>query len=124
MLIEDNRFHDCRGCDFVHGRFGSDLTIRRNRFERSLPCGMGRYRCGHQDLVQLFAGRRLRVEGNRFGLYRNGGAQLYLTNTVDYATIVNNVFVGTDPRVPGYHARMGIVIGAQRSDACPTSSKS
>jgi hypothetical protein len=119
VTIEDSYFHDCRGCDFVNGRFGSDLTIRRNRFERTLPCSMGRYRCGHQDLVQLFAGRRLLVEGNRFGLYREGGAQLYLTNNVDHASVVNNVFVGTDPRVPGYHARMGIVIGARRSPRVP-----
>jgi hypothetical protein len=119
VLLEDNRFHDCRGCDFVNGRFGSNLTIRRNRFARTLPCAIGRYRCGHQDLVQVFAGRHLRVENNRFGLYRDGGAQLYLTNNVDYATIVNNVFVGTDPRVPGYHARMGIVIGAKRSKRVP-----
>jgi Right handed beta helix region len=120
VLIEDNWFHDCRGCDFVHGRFGSDLTIRRNRFERALPCrGMGTYRCGHQDLVQLFAGQRLRVERNRFGVYRAGGAQLYLTNSVDHATIVNNVFVGTDPRVPGYHARMGIIVGSAASKRLP-----
>ena len=58
VVIAHNRFHDCRGCDFVHGRFGSNLTIRRNRFDRSLPCGMDAYRCGHQDLVQLFAGNR------------------------------------------------------------------
>lgn len=119
VLLEENRFHDCYGCDFVHGRFGTDLTLRNNRFERALPCSFGRYRCGHQDLVQLFAGRRLRVEGNYFGVYREGGAQLYLTNNVDYATIVNNVFVGSDPRVPGYRARMGIVVGANRSRRLP-----
>jgi hypothetical protein len=119
VTLEDNRFHDCRGCDFVNGRFGSDLTIRGNTFDRSLPCSMNRYRCGHQDLVQLFGGRRLRVEGNRFGLYRDGGAQLYLTNAVDYALVVNNVFVGTDRRVPGYHARIGVVIGAKRSKRLP-----
>lgn len=119
VLIEDNRFHDCRGCDFVHGRFGSDLTIRRNRFDRALPCRMNAHRCGHQDLVQLFAGQRLRVERNRFGVYRGGGAQLYLTNAVDHATIVNNVFVGTDPRVPGYRARMGIIVGSAESKRLP-----
>ena len=82
--------------------------------------GWARYRCGHQDLVQLFAGRRLRVAGNRFGIDPGGGAQLYLTNSVDYATIVNNVFVvGTDPRVPGYRARMGIVLGSNRSRRLP-----
>ena len=119
VLIADSRFHDCYGCDFVHGRFGSDLTLRGNRFDRALPCSYGRYRCGHQDLVQLFAGRRLRVAGNRFGVYREGGAQLYLTNAVDNATIVNNVFVGSDPRVPGYRARMGIVLGSNASRRLP-----
>ncbi len=120
LVIEDSHFHDCRGCDFVHGRFGSDLTIRRNRFERTLPCrGMSKYRCGHQDLVQLFAGKRLTVERNRFGVYREGGAQLYLTNSVDNATVVNNVFVGTDRRVPGYHARMAIIVGSARSKRLP-----
>jgi Right handed beta helix region len=119
VRIEGNRFHDCFGCDFVHGRFGSDLTIRGNRFERALPCRMGRHRCGHNDLVQLFAGRRLRVARNHFGVYRMGGAQLYLTNNVDYATIVNNVFVGTDARVPGYQARIAIVIGSNESERMP-----
>jgi hypothetical protein len=37
VLIEDNRFHDCLGCDFIHGRFGTHVTIRHNRFDRSLP---------------------------------------------------------------------------------------
>lgn len=119
ILIEDNRFHDCRGCDFVHGRFGTHLTIRRNTFDRSLPCGMGAYRCGHQDLVQLFAGRHLRVAGNRFGVYKGGGAQLYLTNNVDYATVVNNFFAATDPRVPGYRVRMGVVVGSNASRRLP-----
>ena len=120
VVIEHNTFRDCHGCDFVHGRFGSWLTIRGNRFDRALPCHhLGRYRCGHNDLVQLFAGRWLRVERNRFGVYRAGGAQLYLTDDVDHATIVNNVFVGTDPRVPGYHARMAIVLGANESKRLP-----
>jgi hypothetical protein len=120
VIIEGNRFHDCHGCDFVHGRFGSWLTIRRNRFDRALPCHhMSRYRCGHNDLVQLFAGQWLRVEDNRFGVYRAGGAQLYLTDDVDHATIVNNLFVGTDPTLPGYRARVAIVIGANESKRLP-----
>jgi hypothetical protein len=123
-IIEDSVFHDCRGCDFVNGRFGTHLTIRRNRFDRALPCRkMGNYRCGHNDLVQLFAGRFLWVAGNHFGVYKAGGAQLYLTNNVDYATIVNNVFVGTDPLVPNYRARMGIVIGSNASTRLPQYAK-
>jgi len=120
VVIEHNRFHDCHGCDFIHGRFGSWLTLRENRFDRALPChGMGHYRCGHNDLVQLFAGQWLRVVRNHFGVYRSGGAQLYLTDDVDHARIVNNVFVGTDPKLPGYRARMAIVIGANESKRLP-----
>jgi len=120
VVIEGNHFHDCHGCDFVHGRFGSWLTIRRNRFDRALPCHhMSTHRCGHNDLVQLFAGRWLRVEENRFGVYRAGGAQLYLTDDVDHATVVNNLFVGTDPTLPGYRARVAIVIGANESKRLP-----
>jgi hypothetical protein len=122
VTVEDNWFHDCYGCDFIHGRFGSHLTLRRNRFERALPCSfrlLGRVRCGHQDLVQLFAGKWLRVERNHFGVYKFGGAQLYLTGPVDHVSIANNVFVGTDPRVPGYRSRTALVIGAKGSDRLP-----
>ena len=120
VVIESNSFHDCHGCDFVHGRFGSWLTIKENRFDRALPCHhITSYRCRHNDLVQLFAGRWLRVERNHFGVYRAGGAQLYLTDDVDHATVVNNVFVGTDPRLPGYRARVAIVLGAKGSKRLP-----
>jgi hypothetical protein len=122
VTIEDNWFHDCYGCDFIHGRFGSHLTIRRNRFERALPCGfrlLGRARCGHQDLIELFAGRWLRVERNHFGVYKYGGAQLYLTGPIEHVSIANNVFVGTDPRLPGYRSRMALIIGAKGSDRLP-----
>jgi hypothetical protein len=122
VTVEDNWFHDCYGCDFIHGRFGSHLTIRRNRFERALPCRfrlLGRVRCGHQDLVQLFAGKWLRVEGNHFGVYKFGGAQLYLTGPVEHVSIANNVFVGSDPRVPRYWSRTALVIGAKSSDRLP-----
>jgi hypothetical protein len=120
LTIEDSSFHDCHGCDFVNGRFGRGLTLRGNRFERALPChGLGRFRCGHQDLVQLFAGRGLVVEGNHFGLYRKGAAQLYLTNAVDNARIENNIFTGTDPRFPGYHARVALIVGAWGTPRVP-----
>lgn len=122
VTVEDNRFRDCFGCDFIHGRFGSHLTIRRNRFERALPCNfrlLGRVRCMHQDLIQLFAGKLLRVERNHFGVYKYGGAQLSLTGPVDNVSIANNVFVGTDRRLPGYRARMAIIVGVKGSDRLP-----
>ncbi|MDQ3777593.1 MAG: right-handed parallel beta-helix repeat-containing protein, partial [Actinomycetota bacterium] len=122
VTVEDNWFHDCYGCDFIHGRFGSNLTIRRNRFERALPCRfrlLGRARCGHQDLIELFAGRWLRIERNYFGVYKYGGAQLYLTGPLDHVSVANNLFVGVDRRVPGYRSRMALIIGAKGSDRLP-----
>jgi hypothetical protein len=122
VTVEDNWFHDCYGCDFIHGRFGSNLTIRRNRFERALPCRfrlLGRARCSHQDLIALFAGRWLRIEGNYFGVYKYGGAQLYLTGPIDHVLVANNLFVGTDRRLRGYRSRMAIIVGAKGSDRLP-----
>ena len=119
IRIVDNWFHDCRGCDFVHGRFGYDLTLRGNRFERALPCRMNHERCGHQDLVSFWSGNRLLVERNSFGVYRLGAAQLYLIRGVDRVSIVNNVFRGTDPKVPGYHARVAIIVGSKGSKRVP-----
>jgi len=122
VSIEDNWFHDCYGCDFIHGRFGSNVTILRNRFKRALPCRfrlLGRARCAHQDLIELFAGRWLRIERNHFGVYKYGGAQLYLTGPVDHVSVANNFFVGTDSRVPGYRARIALIVGAKGSDRLP-----
>ena len=113
VLVDHDWFHDCLGCDFVHGRWNRDLRLVRNRFERALPCRIGRVRCGHQDLVELFSGDGLVVERNRFGVYRIGGAQLYLTNSIDHVTIENNVFLGTDRLVPGYRARVGLIVGSR-----------
>jgi hypothetical protein len=119
IRIVDSVFHDCRGCDFVHGRFGYDLTLQGNRFERALPCHINRERCRHQDLVQLWSGKHLYVEGNTFGVYRRGAAQLYLARAVDDASIVNNVFLGRDPRVPGYRARIALIVGSKGSKRVP-----
>ena len=119
ILIVGSWFHDCRGCDFIHGHFGHGLTLRGNRFERALPCRMNRHRCGHQDLVSIWSGSKLLVEENTFGVYRRGAAQLYLIGAVDRVTIVNNVFKGTDPRVPGYQARVAIIVGSKRMKRVP-----
>ena len=113
LRIEDSRFHDCLGCDFVHGRYGRGLTLLRNRFERALPCRAGGRRCMHQDLIELFSGKVLDVEQNVFGVYRRGGAQLYVTNDIDDVRIANNLFRGDDPLVPGYRPRVAIVIGSR-----------
>ena len=38
---------------------------------------------------------------------------------MDHVLIVNNVFVGTDSRLPGYRSRMALIIGAKGSDRLP-----
>ncbi len=119
VSVINSWFHDCRGCDFIHGRFGFSLILRGNRFERSLPCTMDRERCGHQDLIQLSSGRGLLVERNTFGIYKRGAAQLYLVGGVDHVTVVNNVFRSTDPRVPGYRARVALIVGSRGQSRVP-----
>jgi hypothetical protein len=134
VAVAHSWFHDCRGCDFVHGRMDAFLTIRDSRFERALPCRLdrinqeqlrallGRYasvRCDHQDLIELFGGSNLRFEHNRFGVYERGGAQLYITGEGQHATIANNTFVGTDPRIPGYRSRVGLLVGGSGGGPIP-----
>jgi hypothetical protein len=119
VMIEDNRFHDCRGCDFIHGYAGLDTTIRRNRFARALACNSGAVKCVHQDLIELFSGTGLVISRNRFGVSQRGAAQLYLTNAVNYVRIANNFFRRDDPLAPGVHSPVGILIGASASPHLP-----
>jgi len=113
LQIVGNRFHDCFGCDFIRGHFGTNVVIRSNRFDRSLVGRCGRDpRCNHQDLVEFHSGRGLLIERNRFGVWQvPGGGQIALFGPVDDAVIRNNVFLRTDPRVPGVVARVGINLG-------------
>jgi hypothetical protein len=61
----------------------------------------------------------LLVARNTFGIYKRGAAQLYLAAGVDHVTIVNNVFRGTDPRVPGYRARVALIVGSRGQSRVP-----
>ena len=134
VLVDHSWFHDCLGCDFVHGRIGSHLIVRSSRFERALPCRLatidhrllryylGRYasvRCKHQDLIELFAGDDLRFVHNYFGVYKQGGAQLYVTGPSRRTLIAHNVFRGTDPRVAGWQAPVGVLIGGSSGGPIP-----
>jgi hypothetical protein len=119
LTVEDSDFHDCRGCDFINGKFGTYLALYRNHFARTLPCRMGADRCIHQDDVQLFGGRGLEVSDNVFGVYWKGAAQLYITNHMSHIRIVNNLFLGTDPRVPRLEARVAMVIGSADTKHVP-----
>lgn len=135
VVVTHSWFHDCLGCDFVHGRMDAFLTIRNSRFERALPCKLaaldhallrqylGRYagvRCKHQDLIELFSGDDLRFVHNFFGVYKQGGAQLYVTGESRRTLIADNVFRGTDPRVPGWRARVGVLVGGGGGGPIPT----
>lgn len=118
LRLVRNRFHDCRGCDFVRGHFGPGMLIRGNRFDRALrgPCGRNPAVCNHQDLIELQGGRRLLVERNHFGLYQlPGGGQLYLLEDVRNVVVRNNVFLARDPRVPGVESHVGINLGGRRA---------
>lgn len=117
--IEGNYFHDCRGCDFIHGFAGKDVNIRGNEFDRALRCGFALAKCVHQDMIELFAADGLFVLGNRFGVSQRGGAQLYLTSRVNYVRVVNNLFRRSDPRVPGVHSPTGVVVGVPVSRIFP-----
>ena len=119
VTIEHNRFHDCRGCDFIHGRAGVDTTIRDNRFARALACRSGAVKCFHQDMVELFAADGLVISRNRFGVTQHGAAQVYLTDAVDRVRIANNLFRRSDPRAPGAHSPVGVLIGSALSPHLP-----
>jgi hypothetical protein len=114
VTLGGNAFHDCYGCDFVHAIGTSGLTLRLNTFDRALPgpCGVGGA-CNHQDLVQLFGGRAWLIERNRFGVYRAGAAQLYISgqHPTHGVTVRSNVFLRSDPAVPGVKAVSGIIVG-------------
>jgi hypothetical protein len=135
VRVDHSWFHDCLGCDFIHGRIDAHLTVSSSRFERALPCSLrqldqrllrlylGEYasvRCIHQDLIELFSGDDLHFVRNHFGVYKRGGAQLYITGESRGARIAHNVFVGTDPRVPGWRSRVGILVGGGGGGPIPT----
>jgi hypothetical protein len=119
VTIEHDRFHDCRGCDFIHGRAGVDMLIRDNSFARALACRTGTVKCLHQDMIELFAANSLVVSRNRFGVTQRGGAQLYLVNAIDHVRIQNNLFIRTDPRVPRVHSPVGVLVGNALSPRLP-----
>jgi hypothetical protein len=120
VTIVGSRFRDCFGCDFVHGYANASVAIRLSTFERALvsPCGRS-FRCPHQDLVHFIEGRNLVIEANRFGLYEVGAAQVYLTGGVRRVVVRNNVFLPTDPQVPGVVAKVGLLVGNPVADDVP-----
>ena len=120
--IAQNRFHDCIGCDFIHGRAGSFVAIVQNRFNRALACRpLATPKCHHDDLIEIFAADVLSVSRNEFGVSEFGGAQLYLSDkgVVDNVRVVNNLFLRTDRLAPGVNPRRAIVVGTRRGTRLP-----
>ena len=113
LRIEDSRFHDCLGCDFVHGRYGRGLNTAPEPPRARAPVPSRRAALHAPGPRRLPSGKVLDVEQNVFGVYRRGGAQLYVTNDIDDVRIANNIFVWLLPRVPGYRPRVAIVIGSR-----------
>jgi Right handed beta helix region len=109
--ITGNTFHDCIGCDFIHGDLGRTVVIHQNRFARALACRQATRKCQHDDLIELFSAKGLTISDNRFGVSQHGGAQLYLSGPVDHVRVVNNLFRRTDPRATGVVPVHGIVVG-------------
>ena len=122
MTVVRSYFHDCYGCDFIHGYGNAELRVVGNKLERSLvgACGRSIKRCHHQDIIHLHEGRDLLFDGNRFGIYQTpGAAQIYLTGGIRRVTITNNVFRGTDSRLPGYGSPDALWIGNRRAADIP-----
>jgi hypothetical protein len=109
---------DCHGCDFIHGGWTTGLYVSGNTFDRAVIGRCGRHvSCHHQDLIHLHDGGRVLIDRNRFGVYQApGAAQVYLTGNIRRVTITNNLFVGTDPALPGYESPTAIFVG---NNCCP-----
>ena len=121
VRVVSSRFHDCFGCDFVHGIYNADVAIRRNSFDRAIPgrCGTDYFRCHHQDSIHLANGRDLVIDSNRFGLQFSGAAQVYVNGAIRRVKVSNNVFLGTDPRVPQLAGPTGLWIGNRIAEDVP-----
>jgi hypothetical protein len=119
VSIEYNRFHDCRGCDFIHGRAGPNLLIKSNTFNRALACHHTWEKCRHQDMIELFLANGMVVRDNIFGVNQFGGAQLYMALAVDHVRVLDNLFLASDPRAPTVVPRAGILVGTKAALRVP-----
>jgi hypothetical protein len=119
VTVKRNSFHDCLGCDFIHGRAGPSFNITGNSFARALRCTQTWFKCGHQDLIEMFAADGLTVRRNLFGVSELGGAQLYMALAVDHVRVMDNLFIRSDPAAPGVISRVGILVGTKRSPRVP-----
>ena len=122
VAITGNDFHDCFGCDFVHGVLNWNLTIRANAFHRARvgACGISIERCHHQDIIHLMRGGNVVVDRNILGVNQwPGAAQVYANGDMRGLTVTNNLFLATDPQLPGVRAKTAMWIGNRRDREPP-----
>ena len=119
VTLRGNRFHDCYGCDSIHGRAGRNLVIERNRFGRVPRCDGPPMKCNHQDTIELFLGNGVVIRRNVFRETGYGRGQIFLSQSTHRVRIVNNVFLGGNLRVPGVTPPRGIVVGSMVSRDLP-----
>jgi hypothetical protein len=115
VLLQNNNFHDCADCDFVH-LGGTNVQIINNTMDNGYrqDCPTG---C-HIDLVQVMGANHVLIAGNTFGYREMGAAQLFISpatrqSRIDDVTVVNNLFwPGT-----GSHAMLSAIRVASHAPA-------
>lgn len=127
VTVSGNIFRDCLGCDFVGISRVTGMRLAGNTLDRALPgpcmgpttsadaelAAVDPPGCNHQDLVQVIGAYDLTIEGNRFGAYDYGAAQLYVSGQygADNIVIRDNHFLAADPTVPGLVPVNGLIVG-------------
>jgi hypothetical protein len=98
MLVQNNNFHDCADCDFIHGG-GTNIQIIDNTLNNGyhVDCSC------HIDLIQVMGGAHWLIAGNTLGYRESGAGQLFISpstsrSSINDVTVVNNLFwPGTGP---------------------------
>jgi hypothetical protein len=112
MLVQNNNFHDCADCDFIHGG-GTNIRIIHNTLNNGYHVDC---HC-HIDLIQVMGGSHWLIAGNSFGYRESGAGQLFISpatrrSVIDDVTVVNNLFW---PGTGGTHAMLAAMRVASHS---------
>jgi Right handed beta helix region len=112
LSVIDNRFFDCRSCDFIKGS-GNGALVRGNTFDlvHNVRCQGGPKFCPHNDHIHITGGGPWTIVGNRFGDQKEGAAMVYANPTIHEQArpihdllIASNLFTG----VGGIAIRVGV----------------
>jgi hypothetical protein len=119
LRVIQNKFFDCRSCDFIKGG-GQGALVQGNTFDlaHNVECRGGPASCPHNNLIHIMGGASWTIVGNRFGAAKAGSGQIYVNPTVRSADnpirsllIASNIFTGD--------TGMGIRIGIGQRSAAP-----